>query len=187
MSSNKITQIKTAIGNILTNVSSSGHIYAPYVPMQTTRIFGDAPLPSIQLHSNDKKELIYQFAVGKSYEFTFNYMKSIKPDETDFNDIDVFSADFTDEDFRAAIRRHVYEFKSFDKLFISQITEVCNRFYYLSEHTKNKADDYNITFVCKEKEVNFSANEFIDILDQGIIRELPPVSVGERELYNDSK
>jgi len=171
---NKITQIKTAGGNILTTVSSSGYLYAPYVPLQTTSITTvNSSLPSLDLQCNNNKGINYQFAIGKSYEFVFNYMKSIKPDETDFNDIDIFSPDFSDEDFRKAIRRHVYEFKTQQRMFISQINEVCNRFYYISEHTKNKADDYNITFICGEKEVVFNATEFIDILDQGIIRELP--------------
>lgn len=172
--SNKIAQIKTAAGNIITSISGSGPIYTPYVPLQTTTITigPNNSFPSIQLQSNSNKDMGYQFAIGKSYEFALNYMKSIKPDETDFNNIDIFSKDFSDEDFRKAIRRHVHEFKTYDRMFISQINEVCNRFYYMSEHSKNKADDYNITLIFKEKEVVFSASEFIDMIDQGIIREL---------------
>ena len=187
--SNKINKIITAAGNVLTNVSSSGYVYAPYVPLQTTVLGGSAfkPLPSIDLHCNNGKEVIYQFAIGKSYQFLFNYMKAIKPDETDMSDISVFSTDFSEEEFRSAIRRYVHEFQTGDKLFISQVGEVCNRFYYLSEHSGNRNDDYNITLVYGEKEVVFNATEFIDILDQGIIRELPPVFVGERKLYNDGK
>lgn len=36
---NTISQIKTAAGNVLTNVSGSGYLYAPYVPIQQTTLF----------------------------------------------------------------------------------------------------------------------------------------------------
>lgn len=184
---NTISQIKTAAGNVINNVSGSGYFYAPYVPIQQTTLFTSPTktFPSINLRCNNGKDIIYQFAIGKSYEFLFNYMKAVKPD--DLGDISVFSTDFSEEEFRSAIRRYVHEFQTYDKMFILDISEVCNRYHYVSEHSGNPNDDYNITLVYGEKEVIFNANEFIDILDQGIIRELPPVSVGERKLYNDGR
>lgn len=183
MSSNKISQIKTAAGNIIANIttltSGSSYSYAPYVPLQQTTLMTSPakPLPSINLRCNNGKDTIYQFAIGKSYEFLFNYMKAVKPD--DLGDMSVFSTDFSEEEFRSAIRRYVHEFQTHDKLFISDIGEVCNHFYYVSEYSGNQNDDYNITLVYGENEVVFNATEFIDILDQGIIRELPPLSVGK--------
>lgn len=112
-------------------------------------------------------------------------MKAVKPD--DLGDISVFSTDFSEEEFRSAIRRYVHEFQTYDKMFILDISEFCNRYHYVSEYSGNTNDDYNITLIYGEKEVVFNATEFIDILDQGIIRELPPVSVGERKLYNDGR
>lgn len=165
-----VSAIRNVAGNIIAPMSSSGYVYAPYVPLQTTWLTSPIKtLPSINLHCNDDKEKIYQFAIGKSYEFLFNYMKTIK----DLEPADAITENLTDEEFKSALERHVYKFEPYNKLFITEITEECNNFYYKSEFSNNTNDDYRITFVCNEKQFIFNATEIVDMLDQQIIRELP--------------
>jgi hypothetical protein len=167
---NVVSAIRNVAGNIIAPMSSSGYVYAPYVPLQTTWLTSPIKtLPSINLHCNNGKEKIYQFAIGKSYEFLFNYVKTIK----DLEPGDTITESLTEEEFKSALERHVYKFEPWNKLFITEITEECNNFYYKSEFSNNTNDDYRITFVCNEKQFIFNATEIVDMLDQQIIRELP--------------
>lgn len=166
---NVASAIQNVAGNIIAPMSGSGYVYAPYVPIQTTWLAAPTKaLPSINLHCNNGKEKIYQFALGKSYEFLFNYMKTIKETNPSF-----ISEALSDEDFKSALERHVYTFNPRMKLFITAITETCNTVYFRSERTGNVNDDYEINVICNEKEIMFCASELIDLLDQQIIRELP--------------
>jgi len=176
--SNKISQIKTAAGNILTNVSSSGYIYAPYVPLQTTAIGLSSvkKLPSIELNSENRngKLATYNLAIGKSYEFILNYVKMSKINDDDISfEYDSNNPDH-DHALKAALRRHINEFAVGQTIFITEIAEACNNFWYINEYTNNRNDDYTITFIhpTTEKIFAFNAAEFIDLLDQQIIREL---------------
>ncbi|NBW58580.1 hypothetical protein EBR43_12565 [bacterium] len=167
---NVVSSIRTVAGNIITPMSGSSVLYAPYVPLQTTWLTSPTKsLPSINLHCNNGKEKIYQFAIGKSYEFLFNYMKAIKDLET----ADTITENLTEEEFRSALERHVYKFTPYNKLFITEITEECSPIYYKTGQTGNINDDYHIKFACNEKQFIFTATEIIDMLDQQIIRELP--------------
>lgn len=168
---NVVSSIRTVAGNIITPMSgSSGYIYAPYIPLQTGWLTSPTKsLPSINLHCNNGKEKVYQFAIGKSYEFLFNYMKTIK----DLEPGDTITESLTEEEFKSALERHVYNFEPWNKLFITEITEDCSPIYFKSEHSGNTNDDYQIKFVCNEKQFIFTATEIIDMLDQQIIRELP--------------
>jgi len=166
---NVATAIKNVAGNIITTMSGSGPIYAPYIPLQTTWITAPIKtLPSIKIKCNVNKEKIYQFAIGKSYEFLFNYMKTLKE-----NNVSYVTETLLDEDFKSALERQVYFFNPRMKLFITEITEECNNFYYKTDHPTNNNDDYKITFICGEKSYIFSATEVVDLLRQQIIRELP--------------
>ena len=167
---NVVSAIRTVAGNIITPMSGSSVLYAPYVPLQTTWLTSPTKsLPSISLHCNNDKEKVYQFAIGKSYEFLFNYVKTIK----DLEPGDTITESLTEEEFKSALERYVYKFEPYNKLFITEITEECNNFYYKSEYSGNANDDYRITFICNEKQFIFNATEIVDMLDQQIIRELP--------------
>lgn len=173
--SNKITKIKTAAGNVITNISSSGYFYAPYVPLQTTYMTSPSKtLVNVELRCNTGLETTYQFAVGKSYEFVMNYMKSAKMDETELTEFGIIATDFSQEEYHNAIRRYVHEFQIYERMFVSKIEEICNNFYYMSEHSKNKNDDYAITLVSvsREQAFSFTGTEIIDLLDRQIIKEL---------------
>ena len=168
-----VNNVASAIQNVATNIiapmSGSGYVYSPYVPLQSTWLTAPTrSLPSINLYCNNGKEKIYQFALGKSYEFLWSYMKTIKDLHTSY-----VTENLSDEEFRDALERHIYKFEPHNKIFITEITEECNTFYYKSEYSGNVNDDYKITFICVEKSFTFSATEVIDMLDQQIIRELP--------------
>jgi len=182
--SNTITYIKTAIANVAQNIitpmSSSGYVYTPYVPLQTSDINNkETPLPNVTLHSIADTSKSYQFAIGKTYEFLFSYMKTAKQEDLNSN----FSSGFNDEDFRKAIQRFVHTFKQHDKIFISGINQVCNRWYYVSEYSGNSNDDYCLMVISGDKMHTFTGTELVDMLDKNIIRELPLVSIGK--LYDD--
>lgn len=182
MSSNKISQIKPAAENIIANIttvtSGSSYHYAPYVPLQQTTIpLGAAKkLLNIELQSNKSfpSHKKYQLAIGKSYEFILNYAKMSKINDDDISfEYDSNHPDH-DHDLKAALRRHINEFAVGQTIFITEIAEACNNFWYINEYTNNKNDDYTITFIhpTTEKIFAFNAAEFIDLLDQQIIREL---------------
>lgn len=169
----KIKQIKMSNGQVANPISGSSWTYSPYVPLQVSRWSNQTTktqIPSIELYSINKQMNI-KFATGKSYEFILNYAKMSRYEET----TDYSSAYRNDEEYiRAAIRRQLYEFNIGQKIFISEITETTNGFYFISEHSNIPADDYDLTLV----EVNtaktfpFTASELIRLLEQEIVKEL---------------
>lgn len=146
--------------------------YSPYVPLQITSTTLDMKkkqIPSIDLYSDKQNK--YNLAIGKSYEFTLNYAKMSRYEES--ND---FSSAYRNEEqyVRAAIRRHLYEFTIGQKIFISEITETINGFYYMSEHSNIASDDYDLTLVetGSSKTFPFTATELLTLIEQKIIKEL---------------
>jgi len=163
---NVVTAIRTVAGNIINQMSGSGYIYAPYVTLQITSMpFGTTKyLPSIDLHCNNGKQKIYQFAIGKSYEFLFNYAKGIK-------NVEATDATLkTDEELMIALEKSIFKFVPRMKFFITNITETR---YIFPEYNGNVNDIYDISVICDEKELIFCGTEIIDMLDKQIIRELP--------------
>ena len=106
--------------------------------------------------------------VQKTYEFLWSYVKTAKQEDLNAD----FSSGFNDEDFRKAIQRFVHTFKQHDKIFISGINQVCNRWYYVSEYSGNSNDDYCLMVISGDKMHTFTGTEFVDMLDKNIIREL---------------
>lgn len=163
---NVVNAIRTVAGNIINQMSGSGYIYAPYVTLQITSMpFGTTKsLPSIDLHCNNGKQKIYQFAICKSYEFLFNYTKVIK---------NVKATDATlktDEELMIALEKNIFKFVPRMKFFITNITETR---YIFPEYNGNINDNYDISVICDEKELIFCGTEIVDMLEKQIIRELP--------------
>jgi len=71
--------IRNVAGNIINPMSSSGILYAPYVPLQTSSIF----IPSITtksilnvlLNSNSTIEKKYKIILALKYQFLTNHIK----------------------------------------------------------------------------------------------------------------
>ena len=146
-SSNIISQIKTAAGNIINPMSGSGYIYAPYVPLQTTTINMSItlkPITTFTLFSSIVSEKSYQIALGQKYKFLSDHTK-------DTYKIDPFA----------------HRFKIDDMFFITEITETKDEFhaYPVAENT---SVDYLIKVISLDSENNdfiFKSKEFLHNLE----------------------
>lgn len=166
-------RLKNAAANAIASIAST--TYIPYVPIQTTTLLGTNSklFPSIELKSNNpiNDARKYQLAIGKSYQFLIDYSILMKEEENEFC-LKYNGADSINE-LRDAIRRHVYDFAAGQTIFISEISEVCNQYYYASEYSNNQNDDIVLTLIQPEIEKAFilTATSFIDLLEPQIIRE----------------
>jgi len=144
--------IKNVAANIISPMSSSGYIYAPYVPLQTTNVFADITTKSILnvlLNSNSTMEKNYNITLAQKYQFLSNHIKVLENSS----------------------EPKIYEFKIGDMFFISNIIEIKNEFhaYPVSENYNTDYLIETVTLNVDENEFVFKNKEFIHMLDNQIL------------------
>ena len=145
--------IRNVAGNIINPMSSSGILYAPYVPLQTSSIF----IPSITtksilnvlLNSNSTIEKKYKIILALKYQFLTNHIKVLENIK----------------------QPQIHEFKIGDILFISEIVEINDEFHAYPVSGKYTSD-YLIETISLDSNNNkfiFKDKEFVHMLDNQVL------------------
>ena len=157
---NVINAIKTVAGNVITPMSGSSVLYAPYVPLQTTWITSPKKnVANISIRSERNLEKEYIFCLAQRYEFLFNFMKAAEIDVELNGDIPI-----DEEAFLKATEKFIYNFKPGDQIFIAEITQLFSLY---------DQKEFEIKFFYNSNDSRsflFSDKEFVDLLDRQIVR-----------------